>query len=368
MDGQSESMSGASGPSLWVTVLAGGSGQRFWPLSRADRPKQLLPLGSAQPLIVDTLERLRGLAPPERTRILAGETLVAPIRAVTGLPASAFLTEPRARGTGPVLARAAWELERADPGAVMVSLHADHVIDPASAFRDAVRAAAGIAVREDLLMTIAVPPDRPETGYGYLRLGRPLDAPSGHRAFRVEAFAEKPDAATAARYIGDGYRWNSGIFVWPAATFLAAIEVHAPGIARALPMLERGDVPGFFNEVEPVSVDEGVLERSGRVGSLDATFAWDDVGTWEAFARHRQADEDGNVAQGEVHLADARGNIAVADSGRVVLLGVRDLLVVRTERETLVMPRSRSPELKRYLHSNNDIILTSRGEPGPGSG
>ena len=362
-------MNGASGPSVWVTVLAGGSGLRFWPLSRADRPKQLLPLGSARPLIVDTIERLRGLAPPERTRILAGEDLVVPIREVTGLPASAFLAEPRARGTGPVLAWAAWELERADPGAVMVSLHADHVIDPASAFRDTVRAAAGIAAREDLLMTVAIPPDRPETGYGYLRPGRPLDAPPGHRAFRVEAFAEKPDASTAARYIEEGYRWNSGIFIWPAATFLAEIEVHAPGIARAFPLLERGDVAGFFNEVEPVSVDEGVLERSARVGSLDATFAWDDVGTWEAFARHRRADQGGNVTHGEVHLADAQDNIAVADSGRVVLLGVRDLLVVRTERETLVMPRARSPELKRYLRNvpSNIILATSR-EPDPGSG
>lgn len=353
-------MTGASGPSVWVTILAGGSGRRFWPLSRADRPKQLLPLGSARPLIVDTLERLHGLAPPERTRVLAGEDLVAPIREITGLPAGAFLVEPRPRGTGPVLARAAWELARGEPGAVMVSLHADHVIHPASAFRDAVRAAARIAVREDLLMTVAIPPDRPETGYGYLRPGRPLDAAPGHRAFRVEAFAEKPDAATAARYIRKGYRWNSGIFVWRAATFLAEVEAHAPGIAGALPLLDRGDVAGFFDEVEPVSVDEGVLERSGRVGSLDATFAWDDVGTWEAFARHRKADRDGNVAEGTVSFADARDNIAVADSGRVVLLGVRDLLVVRTEGETLVMPRSRSPELKRYLREID--------RPGDGSG
>ncbi len=362
-------MTAASGTAVWVTVLAGGSGQRFWPLSRPDRPKQLLPLGSTRPLIVDTLERLRGLAPPERTRILAGEDLVAAIREVTRLPGDAFLAEPRARGTGPVLAWAAWELERAAPGAVMVSLHADHVIHPASAFRDAVRAAAAIAVREDLLMTVAIPPGRPETGYGYLRPGGPLNAPRGHRAYRVEAFAEKPDAATAARYIEEGYRWNSGIFVWPATTFLAEVEAHAPGIARALPRLERGDVRGYFDEVEPVSVDEGVLESSGRVGSLDATFSWDDMGTWEAFARHRRADPDGNVVRGEAHLADARGNIAVAESGRVVLLGVRDLLVVRTERETLVMPRARSPELKRYLRGQDNPASSSPDkEPAPGSG
>ena len=342
-------MTGAFGATAWATILAGGAGRRFWPLSTRDRPKQLLPLAFGRPLIVETLERLRGLVPPERTRVLAGENLVAPIRQLTGLPASAFLVEPRARGTGPVLARAAWELARTDPDAVMVSLHADHMIHPASAFRDTVRAAAGIAEREGLLMTIAVPPDRPETGYGYLRPGPPLDAPAGHRAYRVEAFVEKPDAATAARYVEEGYRWNSGIFVWRAGTFLAEVEAHAPGIASALPLLAEGDVPGFFDQVEPVSVDEGVLERSGRVGSLDATFAWDDVGTWEALARHLRADESGNVHQGAVHMAGARGNIVVAESGRVVLFGVEDLLVVRTEEDTLVMPRSKAPELKKYL-------------------
>ncbi len=342
-------MTGGFGATAWATILAGGAGRRFWPLSTRDRPKQLLPLASGRPLIVETLERLRGLIPPERTRVLAGEHLVAPIRKLTGLPASAFLVEPRTRGTGPVLARAAWELARTDPGAVMVSLHADHVIHPASAFRDAVRAAAGIAEREGLLMTIAVPPDRPETGYGYLRPGSPLDAPAGHRACRVRAFVEKPDAATAARYVEEGYRWNSGIFVWRAGAFLAEVEALAPGIASALRLLARGDVQGFFDQVEPMSVDKGVLERSGRVGSLDATFDWDDVGTWEAFARHMRVDESGNVRQGEAHVADSRGNIAVAESGRVVLLGVEDLLVVRTENDTLVMPRSRAPELKKYL-------------------
>lgn len=350
-------MTGSSGSSVWVTILAGGSGQRFWPLSTPERPKQLLPLASTKPLIAETLERLRDFVPTERIRILAGEGLVGPIRRATGLPRSAFLAEPRARGTGPVLTWAAWEVARQDPDAVMVSLHSDHVIDPVSHFRDAVRAAVGIAAREDLLMTIAIPPDRPETGYGYLRPGHPLDAPPGHRAYRVGAFVEKPDAATAARYVEEGYRWNSGTFVWPARTFLAEVRRHAPEIVRALVHLETGDISAFFGHVGTVSVDEGVLERSGRVGSLDATFAWDDLGTWESLARHRAADASGNVAVGEVHCGESSGNIAVADSGRLVLLGVEDLLVVKTKRATLVMPRAKSAELKKYLR---DLKYTTR--------
>lgn len=353
-------------PSIWATVLSGGAGHRFWPLSTPERPKQLLPLASSRPLIVDTIERVRGLVEPDRLLILAGEDLVDPIRAETGLGREAFLAESRARGTGPVLARASWEVARRDPGAVMISLHSDHLIDPVESFRDVLRVAAGIAQRSRLLLTVAVPPDRPETGYGYIRPGFPLNAPAGHRAYRVDAFVEKPGLATAARYVKEGYRWNSGIFVWPARTFLAEVESCAPRIARALPHLERGDAEAFFDEVPRISVDEAVLERSGRVGCVDATFRWDDLGSWDSFARNRPSDLHGNVHEGEVHLAGATGNVALASGGRLVLLGVDDLLVVRTDQVTLVMPRSESPQLKRYLRELPEHLL--RPDRGRGAG
>ncbi len=342
-------MTGSSGPSVWATILAGGVGHRFWPLSTPARPKQLLALGGGGPLVADTVNRVRGFVPPERLRILAGDNLVGPIREATDLPRDAFLVEPRARGTGPVLVRAAWEAVQADPDAVMVSLHSDHVIHPAGKFREVLECAVEIAWRENLLMTVAIPPDRPETGFGYIKPGHPLPAGGGHRAYRVDAFVEKPDAPTAGEYIAAGYRWNSGIFVWPAGVFLDEARIHAPGIARALPCLERGDVRAFFDETEAISVDEAVLERSARVGSIDATFQWDDMGSWEALARHRTADARGNATQGDVHCVDAGDNVAVAESGRLVLLGVDDLLVVQTGHATLVMPRSESTDLKQYL-------------------
>ena len=353
--------------SIWATILAGGAGHRVWPLSTPERPKQLLPLASSRPLIVDTIERVRGLVAQERLLILAGEALVAPIRAVTGIGEEAFLVESRARGTGPVLARAAWEVARRDPGAVMISLHSDHLIDPVEGFREALRAAVRIAVREGLLLTVAVPPDRPETGYGYIRPGAPLRAPDGHRAYRADAFVEKPGSATAARYLRDGYRWNSGIFVWPARTFLAEVESCAPAIARALPHLERGDCEAFFDQAPRTSVDEAVLERSGRVGCIDATFRWDDVGSWESFARNRPTDEHANVHEGEVHLAGAARNVALATAGRLALFGVDDLLVVQTGDVTLVMPRSESPHLKRYLAELPQHLLRPRSGRGTGA-
>ncbi len=354
-------MTGSSGPPIWVTILAGGAGRRFWPLSTATRPKQLLSLGGQKPMVAEALARARSLVPLKRLRILAGQRLAASIQAVTGLPDDAFLVEPRAKGTGPVLVRAAWETARTNRNAVLISLHSDHVIRPAEDFRKILKAAAVIAQREGLLMTVAVPPDRPETGFGYIKPGRPLASGGNHRAYRVEAFVEKPDQDTAAAYFAAGYRWNSGIFVWPAKLFLDEVRACAPEIACAMPCLERGDIPGFFNETAAISVDEAVLERSTRVGSIDAAFRWDDMGSWEALARHRTADADGNIVEGDVHLSRARNNLAVADSGRLVLLGVDDLLVVQTDHATLVMPRAESPHLKRYLENvSKDIIL---GDP-----
>lgn len=338
-----------AGERLWATILAGGVGSRFWPASTPARPKQLLPLAGPRPLVADALRRAESVASPHRVRVLAPPGLVAPIGEATGLGADAFFVEPEARGTGPALVRAAWEIAQADPAAVMVSLHADHLLRPEPAFRETVLAGAEIARREQLLVTVASFPDRPETGYGYIRPGPALSAPSGARGYRVEAFVEKPAADEAERLVAEGARWNAGIFIWPVQVFLDEAAARSPELAGAMPHLDRGDVAAFFEQCRPVSVDEAVLERSPRVGAVDATFEWDDVGSWESLARTRTADPRGNVLLGDVVASDASGNIAVADTGRVVLLGVSGLLVVRAGDTTLVMPRRESPHLKRYL-------------------
>ncbi|MDH3224999.1 MAG: sugar phosphate nucleotidyltransferase [Gemmatimonadota bacterium] len=335
-------------PGLWVTILAGGVGSRFWPLSTPSRPKQLLPLASQDPLIVDTIQRAR-LLEAQGLRVLTGRDMIGPIQEATGLRNHEFLVEPQAKGTGPVLFWAAWELARENPDAVIASLHSDHVIRPEGVFVDLIRTAARIAATESLLLTVAVPPDRPETGYGYIRPGDAVDAPPGYRAYRVDAFVEKPDPETARQYVEEGYRWNSGIFVWKARTFLEEAMAHAPEIARGLRALESDGPEAFFDAVENITVDEAVLERSRRVGSIDATFEWDDVGSWEALSRTRGHDGSGNSLHGDVHLVEASGNIAFADRGRLVLLGVEDLVVVQTGDLTVVLPRSEAPDLKRYL-------------------
>jgi mannose-1-phosphate guanylyltransferase len=334
----------------WVTVLAGGIGSRFWPASTPARPKQLLPLASDQPLIVDTVERARALVSDDRIRILAGAHLASPFQSVLGdLPHSSYWIEPRARGTAPVLAWAAWKLARLDPNAVMVSLHADHLIDPIEGFRETVAAAVEIAAREELLLSIGVVPDRVETGYGYVEPGDPLVPAGAAQACRVSAFHEKPDAATAQSYVDAGYLWNTGIFVWKASVLLQEIERHAPEVAEHLHLLEQSDT-AFFDAVPVSVIDRAVMERSQRVATVRAGFTWDDVGSWEALSRTRSADAHGNVGLGSARTVGGSRNIVYAEAGRsVVVLGADDLIVVQSEDTTMVMPRARALEMKDLL-------------------
>jgi mannose-1-phosphate guanylyltransferase len=331
-------------------ILAGGIGSRFWPASTPARPKQLLALASERPLIVDTVDRALAMVPTDRVSILTGTHLVPPFRSVLpDLPEASYWVEPRARGTGPVLAWAAHRMHGSDPDAVMISLHADHVIKPEAAFRDLIPRAAALARDRDLLFTVAVPPDRPETGYGYIRPGREICREEGLSAWQVGSFVEKPDQATAEEYVRDGYLWNSGIFLLPVARFLEEVRLHAPEIGEHLPLLDRGDDEAFFEAVPSISVDEAVLERSGRVGTVEATFSWDDVGAWDALGRTVPGDPDGNHALGDGHLVETRNSLVWAEDGPVVLFGVEGLVVVRSQGVTLVARRDRSAGLKELL-------------------
>ncbi|MDT8435171.1 MAG: sugar phosphate nucleotidyltransferase [Gemmatimonadota bacterium] len=331
----------------WAVILAGGVGSRFWPASTAARPKQLLPLGAGPSLIRDAWERARRLVGDDRVLVLAGPELVAPFRAaVPELTDARFLLEPVARSTGPVLVRAAAEIERREPGAVMISLHADHLIDPFAALAGTVDRACAAAVRRDSLVCLGVPPVRAETGYGYLETGAERD-PGVHA---VRCFREKPDAETARAFAADGrHLWNTGIFVWRARDLVAAARLHTRELDAAFPRLDAGDADGFLHLAEPVSVDVGVLERADNVEVAVASFRWDDVGTWEALARTRPADGAGNVAVGVAEVVDGRRNVVWTEEGRVVLFGVDDLVVVRAHGETLVTRRDLAAQLKRLL-------------------
>lgn len=340
-------------------MLAGGVGSRFWPVSTPTRPKQLLPLASERPLIADTVARVLTMVPRDHIRILTGEHLAQPILSVVPeLSADAVMVEPRARGTGPVLAWAAAEIARRDPDAVMASLHSDHVIEPASALREILVAAAECAVTHQRLVTIGITPTRPETGYGYIKPGARLDA--RFDAYEVQQFVEKPDRESATQYVQRGYVWNSGIFVWPVKLFLDELMKHSTEIAPHLPLALEGRTQEFFDAVSNISVDEAVLERSDHVAVMPAHFEWDDVGAWDAVGRTRKRDADGNVAVGNVAMVETTNSIAWSEDGAVVIFGADDLVVVRTADITFVAHRDRTPELKKLLDQLPPEMLVRR--------
>lgn len=340
--------------SVWAVVLAGGTGTRLWPASRPERPKQLLPLGTnGRPLVAEAVERAIRVAGRERLRLVANRELLALLReALPDLEDENFMAEPAARGTAPALTWAAHEIVERDPDAVMLSLHADHRITPAEAFDETAGRAIGAARGGGRLFCIGARPDRPETGYGYVLLGENL-ADGIHE---VGEFVEKPTRHWARRYVDSGeYLWNTGLFAWRAADFLDVVRERAPELSSGLDRLAANDVDGFFERVQPVSVDVAVMERAPAVGAVEASFEWDDLGVWTAVARAVESDDRGNARVGSVAAIDARDNVAWSEDGRLVLFGVEGLVVVRSGGQTLVTTRQQAPELKRLLAALDEL-------------
>lgn len=329
----------------WAVLLAGGSGTRFWPLSTPENPKQLLPLAGSASSAEETVERLGGLIPRERILVVAGEGLAERLRERLKLPAANMLVEPRAASTAPALIWATWEAEQRDAGAEVLSLHADWAVGDAAAFRRTADTALTAARAHDRLVTVGIVPSRPETGYGYIVPGPPLD----DSARQVARFSEKPDAATALDLMAAGALWNSGLFAWTAPRLLAEVETHTPEVFGAFPALRRGDIAGFFAALTPISIDVGVLERSSAVAVVPGSFSWDDVGTWQALARVRAKDPAGNVVVGDAFLHESQDCIVWSESDPIVLSGVKDLVVVQANGRVLVMPTERAAEMKRLL-------------------
>ena len=329
----------------WAVILAGGSGTRFWPLSTPDNPKQLLPLTGPRSTAEEAVARLEGLIPRERVLAVTGAALASRLRNRLGLDAGNLLVEPRAASTGPALVWATWEALRRDPDAEVLSLHADWSVGDPVAFRRTADLALRTARAFDRLVTVGIVPSRPETGYGYIVPGAPLDA----NANNVARFSEKPDAATALDLMAAGALWNTGLFAWTGATLLREIGLRTPEIAPHLDALRRDDVTGFFRAVVPVSIDVGLLERSSAVAVVSGAFAWDDVGTWDALTRVRPKDAHGNVLVGPAVAHESADCLVWAEDDVVVLHGVKDLIVIQANGRVLVMPRERAPDLKKLL-------------------
>ena len=339
--------------SRWAVVLAGGVGSRFWPLSTPERPKQLLPLVTAKPLLRDAIDRLAPIVDPSHTLVLTNASLVKSIRKLlTPIPRENIIPEPRPVGTAAALTWAALAIERRDSKeATMICVHADWAIGDDAKFRETLLQGEELARKTHTLVTVGIVPTRADQGFGYIQPAHPND-PDGSP---VKRFIEKPDRKRAEKMRSEGYLWNSGIFIWSVGDFLAQVREHTPELTKALSLDQNADAEEFFESVaKPISVDVGVLERSTEVTVLPGDFGWDDVGTWDALGRVRDKDEFGNVTSGSVHMLDCCDNVVRADSSRVVMYGVDNLVVVSHNGMTLVTTREKAADLKRLVESLPD--------------
>jgi len=337
--------------SLSALVLAGGSGTRFWPSSRRNRPKQLLALQGKRTLLQATVDRLQPLVPPERVWISTTEALRKAV--ATQLPEispSHILAEPAARNTAPAIG---WSLlampEGARDGAIIV-LPSDHRIGDPESYRATLALAAGVVEREDRILTLGVVPGRPETGFGYLELAEEIPGAPG--LCRVQRFTEKPDRATAERFVAGGaHLWNAGIFVFRGGVLLSAIERHAPELAQGLAELARAPARAcdLYPRLQSISIDFAVMEKFEAMAALPLDCGWSDLGSWDALAEILPADPAGNVSRGDAVVVDGERNITYAEEGTIAILGLSDLIVVRSGDAVLVAQRRDAQEVRRIV-------------------
>jgi mannose-1-phosphate guanylyltransferase len=346
---------------LHAVIMAGGSGTRFWPKSRRDRPKQLLRLSGRLTMLQQTVARIEPLVTHERILIITGADQAAATREqLPELPERNVIAEPCPRDTAPCVGLAAGIVRQRDPAGTMVVMPADHVIEPAEAFRATVLAAVSV-VEDDptALVTFGIKPTHPETGYGYIERGALVEMRHGIPVHRVIQFKEKPDRATAERFVATGnFAWNSGIFVWRAGRILEAIRQHRPQLAGGLePILKALGTPAesdslarFFHKLERVPIDKAVMEHAPNCLVLEVPYRWSDVGDWRALADLLERDGSGNAIQGAVVVRDTTNSIIVSDDEALVaVLGVDDLVIVHSGNATLVARKDQLDKLKSFV-------------------
>lgn len=348
----------------YAIIMAGGSGTRFWPLSRSDRPKQFLSLGpDARSLLRATAERVWALIPPERTFVVTSELLREQVeRELPELDATRVLAEPVGRNTAPCIGWAATHVRRLDPEAVMTILPADHHIGDTEAYVDTLRRGLEAATHGDCV-TIGIRPTRAETGYGYIEVGTELDP----GVFRARRFVEKPNRQRAEQFVASGsFLWNSGMFFFLASHILEAIDLHLPGLGKQLQEYETAAEQGHeaelvsatYASLPAVSIDHGIMEKVDSVSVVPGSFDWSDLGSWTSAWELSAQDERGNVLPEGGLSVDATGNYAWAPEGKLVaLIGVEDLVVVDSGDALLVVPRERAQEVRKIVEA-----LRERGD------
>ena len=352
--------------SNYALILAGGSGTRFWPLSRNAKPKQLLDLFGSGTMLRQAVNRVSGLVPPENIFILTNHLQEAEVRRqVAEIPAENIVAEPARRDTAPAVALGIGLIAARDPQANMIVIPSDSLILDDTAFRELTEDALNLAGREAALMTIGIRPTWACPSYGYIERAGKLSAEGlTHECYEVLRFREKPDAATAAEYLASGnFTWNAGMFIWNVAHVRSQLATHTPQLADFIDRLTvAADLPAFiaseFPALTPISIDFALMEKADRVLNFEATFDWDDVGSWISVGKYLPTDEAQNAANTDLSALSASGNIVFSANGkRVALVGVDDLIVVDTGDALLVARKDRADDIKKIVADLPDNLV-----------
>ena len=336
--------------------MAGGKGERFWPLSTATHPKQVLTLFGGKPLIAMAVDYVDGFIPPERVLVITNQSLVDPIHeALPNVPIGNIIGEPFGRDTAAAVALAAAIIGARDPDAVFCILTADHIIDDIDIFCQTLRDGCRLALQSDLLLTIGIATTFPSTGFGYIEASAPVEFDGQTKFLRAKRFVEKPDLATAREYVEDGnYSWNYGMFIWSVKSLNKALGAHAPKLlAMGQRMTEVVDTPEFaprlveeYGMLEKISVDYALMEKADNIVMARGVFEWNDVGCWSSVENHFEPDPSGNIIVGDCQSVDSSDNIVVSPDRLTAILGVEGLVVVQGKAATLICPKNRAQDVK----------------------
>src|SRR5271156_1103134 len=337
----------------YACIMAGGSGERFWPLSGSARPKHLVPLLSEITMREETVRRVEQALPSSHIFVLTNAAQIEGCRAVLPrLKPHQFVAEPAKRDTAPACALGTALVRNLDPEAVVVFLPADALIKDAATFAAQLKQASELAAKHDSIVTFGIRPAHASTRFGYLEAGAALpENTSTCPFFQVESFVEKPDADGAETYLKSGkYFWNAGIFLWKTGTFLREAKRSQPELARFIEDFpkENGDayIAAHFPALPKISVDYAIMEKAERVAVAEARFDWDDMGSWTALPAHLHTDEHKNSTRGTVVVHNSHGNIAISSKRMIALCGVKDLIVIETDDAILVCHRDAAEQIK----------------------
>jgi mannose-1-phosphate guanylyltransferase/mannose-6-phosphate isomerase len=357
---------------LHAVILAGGSGTRLWPLSTPSFPKQFLPLPGGNSMIQETLARVAPLIKPERAWVVTGRSMLGLVQEhLPSIPSRHILGEPVGRNTAPAIGWVAAVIARHDPRAIMASLHADAVISNVEALTASLRLAYELA-EEGHLVTLGIKPTTPETGYGYIRFADPVREGYGLQAFNAERFVEKPDLLTAQGYLKDGhYVWNSGMFVWRVETILQELRTHLPALAGKIETIaeamgapqERAVIDEIWPGLTPISIDNGVLEKTKKLVVIPVDLGWNDVGNWQQYGALFPTDEQGVGAVGH-HTPVGSQNIFVYNNTprHVYTIGLEDVVVVEMEDKTVICHKDAVQRVKELAERQPKEYINRPGK------